>query len=101
MKIVLVGTIALIEVLIAGQAAAAEGKDVYTKACSVCHIAGVAGAPKLTEKAKWAPLFKNGPDALTAAVIKGKGAMPPRAGNASLSDADIKAAVEYMIGQVK
>ena len=101
MKVALAGTIALMEVLIAGQAAAAEGKDVYTKACSVCHIAGVAGAPKLTEKAKWALLFKNGPAALTAAVIKGKGAMPPRAGNASLSDADIKAAVGYIESQSK
>jgi cytochrome c5 len=101
MKVALAGMITLMEVLIAGQAAAAEGKDVYTKACSACHIAGVAGAPKLTEKAKWALLFKNGPDALTASVIKGKGAMPPRAGNATLSDIDIKAAVEYMIGQVK
>lgn len=100
MKVTLVAMIALVEVLIAGQAAAAEGKDVYTKACSACHVAGVAGAPKLTEKAKWAPLTKQGNDALVASVIKGKGAMPPRAGT-SLSDADIKAAVEYMIGQVK
>lgn len=99
MKVALAGTIALIEVLIVGQAAAAEGKDVYTRACSVCHVAGVAGAPKLTEKAKWAPLIKQGNNAMIASVIKGKGAMPPRAGT-SLSDADIKAAVEYMIGEV-
>lgn len=45
--------------------------------------------------------MKQGNDALVASVIKGKGAMPPRAGNSALSDNDIKAAVEYMIGQVK
>lgn len=101
MKIALVATIALIEVLIAGQAAAAEGKDVYAKACSVCHVAGVANAPKLNDKAAWASRIKQGNDALVASVIKGKGAMPPKAGNAALSDNDIKAAVEYMISQVK
>jgi len=101
MKVALAGMIALMEVLFAGQAAAASGKEIYTKACSACHVAGVAKAPKLSDKAAWASLVKQGNDALVAAVIKGKGAMPPRAGNASLSDADIKAAVEYMIGQTK
>lgn len=101
MKAALAGMIALMEVLIAGQAAAAEGKEIYAKACSACHIAGVANAPKLSDKAAWASRIKQGNDALVASVIKGKGAMPPRAGNATLSDSDIKAAVEYMIGQVK
>ena len=101
MKVALAGMIALIEVFIAGQAAAAEGKDVYVKACSACHIAGVANAPKLNDKAAWASRIKQGNDALVASVIKGKGAMPPRAGNASLSDAGIKAAVEYMIDQAR
>ncbi len=101
MKVALAGMIALIEVLIAGQAAAAEGKEIYAKACSVCHVAGVANAPKLNDKAAWASRIKQGNDALVASVIKGKGAMPPRAGNASLSDADIKASVDYMIDQAR
>jgi cytochrome c5 len=82
-------------------AAAADGKEVYEKSCGGCHNKGIAGAQKLTEKDKWAPIVKQGPDAMTAAVIKGKGAMPPRGGGASLSDADIKAAVEYIIQQTK
>ncbi|TMH37648.1 MAG: cytochrome c5 family protein [Betaproteobacteria bacterium] len=82
-------------------AAAADGKEVYDKSCATCHAKGIGGALKLTEKDKWAPLVKQGPDALTATVIKGKGIMPPRAGSPSLSDADIKAAVDYMIQQVK
>lgn len=101
MKVALLSMIAVTGILIAGQAAAAEGKDVYAKACSACHVAGVANAPKLGDKAAWARLVKQGNNALVASVIKGKGAMPPRAGNAGLSDSDIKAAVEYMISQAK
>lgn len=101
MKFASAGTIVLIGVLVAGPTAAAEGKAVYTKACAVCHAAGVANAPRLTDKAAWAPRIKQGTDALAASVIKGKGAMPPRAGNSTLSDVDIKAAVQYMISQAK
>jgi cytochrome c5 len=82
-------------------AAAADGKEVYDKNCASCHTKGIAGALKLTDKEKWAPVVKQGADALTAVVIKGKGVMPPRGGGASLSDADIKAAVEYIMQQVK
>ena len=101
MKFAPAGTIVLIGVLVAGPTAAAEGKDVYTKACAICHAAGVANAPRLTDKAAWAPRIKQGTDALAASVIKGKGAMPPRAGNSTLSNVDIKAAVQYMISQAK
>jgi len=72
----------------------------YTQACAACHVAGVAGAPKLGDKAAWAPRVAMGVDALTASVIKGKGAMPPRGGSTG-SDADIKAVVQYMVSTVK
>lgn len=81
-----------------GGAAAASGKDVYAQACAVCHASL---PPKLGDKAAWKPRLGQGTDALVASVIKGKGTMPPRGGKPSLSDADIKAAVEYMISQVK
>jgi cytochrome c5 len=74
---------------------------VYDSACVACHAAGVAGAPKLGDKAAWAPRLAAGIDGLTTSVIKGKGAMPPKGGNASIKDADIKAAVEYMTASVK
>jgi cytochrome c5 len=80
---------------------AGKGKSVYSSACTVCHAAGVAGAPKTGDKAAWAPRLKAGTAALVATAIKGKGAMPPKGGNLSLSDADIKAAVDYMVGLVK
>ena len=72
----------------------------YTQACQVCHGAGIAGAPKLGDKAAWAPRLAQGIDGLTASAIKGKGAMPPRGGSTA-SDADIKAVVTYMVGSVK
>ena len=82
-------------------AAAADGKAVYDKTCIACHAAGVANAPKLGDKAAWAPRAATGKDALFAAVIKGKGAMPPKAGAADLKDDDIKAAIDYMLASVK
>ena len=71
----------------------------YTQACAVCHAAGVAGAPKLGDKAAWAPRVAQGVDGLTASAIKGKGAMPPRGGSQA-SDAEIKAVVGYMVQAV-
>lgn len=81
--------------------AAGKGKSVYDTSCAACHTAGVAGAPKTGDKAAWAPRLKSGNAALVTAVIKGKGAMPPKGGNMSLSDDDIKAAVEYLVSRAK
>jgi cytochrome c5 len=85
----------------APQAAAGRGKAVYDATCMVCHAAGVAGAPKAGDKAAWAPRMKAGVNALYASSIKGKNAMPPKGGNLALPDADVRAAVDYMIGLVK
>ena len=73
----------------------------YGQVCAVCHVAGVAGAPKFGDKAAWAPRLAAGVDGLTASVIKGKGAMPAKGGAAAASDADIKAVVAYMVAAVK
>ncbi len=80
----------------AGPVSAADGKAVYDKSCAGCHGAM---SPKLGDKAAWAPLIKQGAGALTASAIKGKGVMPPRGGAAS--DADVKAAVDYIISKAK
>lgn len=80
--------------LIAASKSWADGQAVYNQSCSACHNNL---SPKIGDKAAWVPLIKKGTDALVASVVNGKGAMPPRAGNAS--DADIKAAVEYMVSQ--
>ncbi len=80
---------------------AGKGKGIYDTSCAACHTAGVAGAPKTGDKAAWGARLKAGNSALVASAIKGKGAMPPKGGNMSLSDDDIKAAVEYMVSASK
>ncbi|MFN3374991.1 MAG: c-type cytochrome [Burkholderiaceae bacterium] len=85
----------------AATAVSANGEALFKQACQVCHAAGVAGAPKLGDKAAWSARLGAGVDGLTASVIKGKGAMPPRGGAAGAPDADIRAAVEYMVSAVK
>jgi cytochrome c5 len=80
-------------IVAASGAAAADGQAVYDQNCAACHKMM---SPKTGDKAAWAPLIKQGTDALTQAVVKGKGMMPARAGKPNLSDADIKAAVQYM-----
>ena len=81
--------------------AAADGKSVYDKVCVACHQVSVAGSPKLGDKEAWAPRVKQGTDALVQSVIKGKGAMPPKAGNPALTEAEIRATVEFMVSQSK
>ena len=80
--------------------AANNGEALYKQACIACHAQSVAGSPKFGDKAAWAPRIKTGIDAMTASVIKGKGAMPPKGGTAA-PDADIRAAVEYMANAAK
>ena len=90
--------VAVMAVLVtAGPVAAADGKASYDKSCGACHNAM---APKLGDKAAWAPRIGAGAAALTASAIKGKGVMPPKGGS-TLSDADMKAAVEYMVSKAK
>ena len=78
-----------------------DGKKVYDSTCTACHTPGVAGAPKFGDKAQWAPHLAHGVDVLYTTALKGKGAMPPKGGNASLSDLEVKAAVDYMVSAVK
>ena len=82
-------------------AAKADCKKVFESTCMVCHGAGVAGAPKFGDKAAWAPRIKQSVDVLYKVALTGKGAMPPRGGNKDLSDADVKAAVDYMVAAAK
>lgn len=87
------------EAAAAAPVAAVDGKGVYDANCAACHNSGVAGAPKVGDKAAWAPRIKAG--AVHANALKGKGAMPPKGGNAALDDASVKAAVDYMVSQSK
>ncbi len=80
---------------------ARDGATIYKTICSVCHATGVAGAPKTGDKAAWAPRLATGMAALLKSATNGKGAMPPRGGAADLSDAELKAAVDYLTSQAK
>jgi cytochrome c5 len=77
------------------------GEKLYKQACAACHIAGVAGAPKFGDKTAWAPRIATGMDAMVAAVISGKGIMPAKGGAAGASDADLRAATQYMVDAAK
>lgn len=77
------------------------GEEIYNAVCTACHAAGVAGAPKTGDKAAWAPRIATGNEAMLAVAASGKGAMPPRGGAADLSDDELKAAVEYLVGKAK
>lgn len=81
-----------------------KGKQIYNSKCSVCHEAGVAGAPKKGDKAVWDKRLADvkGVDNLVKSAVAGKnGVMPPKGTCNECSDADLKAAIEYMIGTAK
>jgi c(7)-type cytochrome triheme protein len=100
-KQIILASLSLLSVI--GVASAADaGKDLYTKTCGVCHVAGIAGAPRYGNSADWQPRIAAGTARLYTSALKGtpKG-MPPKGGNLEASDADVKAAVDYMLASVK
>jgi cytochrome c5 len=80
--------------------ASQAGKALYQQVCQACHAAGVLNAPKFGDKEAWAPRLKEPMDTVYNYALHGKGAMPPKGGS-SASDADVKAAVDYMVSVVK
>lgn len=77
-----------------------DGATIYNTVCGACHNTGAAGAPKIDDKAAWAPRLATGKDALIKSVTNGKNAMPPK-GGATLSDEEIKGVVEYVMSKAK
>ncbi len=73
-----------------------KGEEVYKASCFACHDSGVAGSPKVGDKDAWTARIAAGAESMYTAAIKGKGAMPAKGGNMSISDEDIKAAVDFM-----
>jgi cytochrome c5 len=76
--------------------ASMTGEKVYQDVCKTCHETGLVGAPKLGDKAAWAPRIKRGINALYASAINGKDQMPPKGGNRNLADIDVQRGVVYM-----
>ena len=84
----------------AAPAASDAGKNLYNTTCMVCHASGVAGAPKYGDKAAWAPFIAKGMDDMVKKATTGVGAMPTKGGSTA-SDADFKAAIQYMVDAAK
>lgn len=82
-------------------AAADPGKKLFESACTTCHTAGIAGAPKFGDKAAWAPRIAQGKPTLYDHALHGFKGMPPKGMAATASDADVKAAVDYMVSAAK
>lgn len=84
----------------AASGAPKDGATVYNTVCGACHNTGAAGAPKIDDKGAWAARIATGKEALYKSAIGGKNAMPPKGGS-SLSDDEIKGAVDYVLSKVK
>ena len=80
-------------------ASGADGKKVYEASCQACHGGAVPGVPHVGKKEDWAPRIKQGKDTLHKHALEGFNAMPAKGGNGSLSDDEVKAAVDYMANQ--
>jgi cytochrome c5 len=89
----------------AATADAGKGKSLFGTTCVACHGTGVAGAPKVGDKAAWSPRIAQGKDTLYKHALGGftgkSGMMPAKGGNAGASDDGVKAAVDYMVGLAK
>lgn len=85
----------------AGDSEEIDGEAVYRTACTVCHGAGIAGAPKTGDAAAWEARLEQGMETLVKHAIDGfqgdAGVMPPRGGHSNLSDEEVQAAVQYMV----
>ena len=103
MKSFLVGLLGMASLAAAGSIFAATAEETYKSACGTCHDAGVANAPKLGDKAAWAPRIKLGKDAMYKSSLQGKPgtAMVAKGGFSNLSDADVKAVVDLMMAKAK
>jgi cytochrome c5 len=75
------------------------GKDLYAKRCEVCHATGKEGAPKTGDVKAWGVRMERGMDGLISSAVNGHNKMPSRGGLATISDAEVRLAIEYMISK--
>lgn len=92
--------VAKIELAATGAAGAAKGsrsgEEMVKAVCSACHQTGAAGAPKIGDKAAWAPRIAQGLDGLVKSATAGKNAMPPKGGAADASELELARAIVFM-----
>lgn len=94
-----------VKIAVAASSPGRNGQQVYQATCVACHDAGIAGAPKLGDKGQWAKRIAKGLDTLYTSAVNGvqgrAGAMPAKGGNPALSNAEVKAAVDYIVARSK
>ena len=82
-----------------------DGKTIFGNLCQTCHTNAATGAPVITDKGAWAPRIAEGLDTLVKHATEGftgsKGVMPPKGGNPSLTNEQVKTTVQWMLTQVK
>ncbi len=86
---------------VASDGGSRSGEAVYNKACTTCHAAGIAGAPKLGDVAAWAPRIEKGMDAMYESAINGLNGMPAKGMCFDCSDDELKATVDYIVNKSK
>ncbi|MGB5707797.1 MAG: c-type cytochrome [Arenicellales bacterium] len=83
----------------------ADSQNDYNQTCAACHNLGVAGAPSIGDRDAWSNRVTKDKEVLYRNAIKGfsgnHGVMPPKGGFTNLSDDQVKAIVDYMIGVAK
>lgn len=79
-------------------ATALSGGDVYDRFCHTCHGTGLNEAPKIGDAEAWAPRLAKGMDTLLQTTRTGLNLMPMMGLCMSCSDAELQAAIDYMIG---
>ncbi len=77
-----------------------DGEMIYNNVCQACHVAGAAGAPQLVA-AQWTERLQKGEDTLVSNAINGINTMPAKGGRTDLTDEQVRASVEYMLGQIQ
>ncbi|MBF0488301.1 c-type cytochrome [Candidatus Magnetominusculus dajiuhuensis] len=94
-------TVAVLVLVAMVPAYGADGKAVFDKVCTFCHKTGRLTAPVFGDKELWAPRIAKGKDTLYQHAINGHGMMPAKGGEATLSDDEVKATVDYMVSESK
>ena len=104
-KLMITAAVSTALLLSVSTAQADAGKKTYQTACMACHGPGIAGAPKFGDKAAWKDRVTKDIATLEMHALKGfkgkTGMMPPKGGRMDMSDADVKAAVVYMVNGSK
>jgi cytochrome c5 len=87
---------AALPMLAAAQPAERSGEQIVKQQCAGCHEKGVNGAPRIDDRAAWAPRMKQGLDAMVRSAINGHGKMPARGGLVNVTDTELRSAITYM-----